>query len=115
MIADDEAVPAGHRLLEGLDPIVLELDDRAAGGADQVIVVVAVEGALVAGVAIAEALHFDFDNAPVAQDVTDAAKVAESDLEEEDAGQDEKTEPLDELPDEEEPEIVERRVPRSSW
>src|SRR4051812_4101199 len=54
VVRDGEAVFAGDAILELLDALVLELDDVAAGGADQVIVVVPIEGGLVARLAAFE-------------------------------------------------------------
>src|SRR5690348_11241949 len=49
VMGDGEAVLARHPVLELLDAFVLELGDVAAGGADEVVVVVAVQRRLVAG------------------------------------------------------------------
>src|SRR5438270_12949688 len=49
VVRDGEAVLLGHPVLKLLDSLVLELGDVAAGGADQVVVVVPVQGPLVAG------------------------------------------------------------------
>jgi len=43
-----------HAELQLLDLLVLELDDAAAAGADEVVVVVPVGGGFVAGLAVAE-------------------------------------------------------------
>src|SRR5690606_10816115 len=51
---DLEAVGARDAVLERLDAVVLELDDLPAGGADEVIVVIAPHRGLVARLAIAE-------------------------------------------------------------
>src|SRR5262249_41724316 len=51
---DLEAVLPRDLVLERLDPVVLELDDGAAAGADEVVVVVPAQRRLVAGLPIAE-------------------------------------------------------------
>src|ERR1700686_2548458 len=51
---DREAVLMRHLILELLDPLVLELDDGVAGGADEGIGVVGVGGGLVPGLAVVE-------------------------------------------------------------
>src|SRR5256714_3891596 len=54
VVRDGEAVLLGHPVLKLLDSLVLELGDVAAGGADQVIVVVPIQGRLVAGLTALE-------------------------------------------------------------
>src|SRR5438270_4992026 len=54
VVRDGEAVLLGHPVLKLLDALVLELGDVAAGGADQVIVVVPIQGRLVAGLSALE-------------------------------------------------------------
>jgi len=44
---DGEAVVRGHQVLQLLDALVLELDDAVTAGADEVVVVVAIERGLV--------------------------------------------------------------------
>src|SRR5262249_34376583 len=51
---DLESVLARHLVLERLDAVVLELDDGAAAGADEVVVVVPPDRRLVAGLPVAE-------------------------------------------------------------
>src|ERR671935_3144182 len=48
VVRDGKAVLLGYPVLQLLDLLVLELRDGAAGGADQVVMVVPVEGRLVA-------------------------------------------------------------------
>src|ERR1700737_511821 len=52
--SDAKAVLARHQFLERFDSIVLEFDDSAALGADQVIVMMAPERSLIARLAVAK-------------------------------------------------------------
>src|SRR5438552_3154437 len=49
VVGDGEAVLRGDAVLKLLDALVLELDDVAAGSADEMVVVMPIEGSLVAG------------------------------------------------------------------
>lgn len=60
MGGDDEVVGRGHIVLQLLDGLVLELDDGAAPGTDQVVVVLTFGHVLVAGLTVAE-LHLPGD------------------------------------------------------
>src|SRR6516164_1061030 len=51
---DPETVPAGYHLLKRLDPIVFEFDDRAALSANEMVMMMAPDGGLVARLPIAE-------------------------------------------------------------